>query len=143
MSHTQYLEFLEKEIGASVFSTADENGKVHSRIINVGVGNEQGVFFMTAPTTDFYAQLQDNQNIAIVGKLVNDEGFRVIRIEGEVRPLGKDKLEEILADNPYAQDVYPNEEERESVQAFQVYKGKGNYHHLQNKEKVDFSWNVE
>lgn len=143
MDYSEYLKFLEEEIGASVFSSVDSEGKVHSRIINVGVGNEQGVFFMTAPTTNFYQQLQDNSNVAVTGQINDDDGFRVIRLTGQVRELGKEKLEEILKDNPYAQDVYPDEEERASVQAFQIYKGEGNYHHLQKQEKEDFSWDVE
>lgn len=142
MAYEKYLNFLQEEIGAVVLATSGNDGVVHSRMVNVGVGNENGVFFMTAPSTDLYNQLEENQNVAITGSVNNDAGFRVIRIEGVVRPLGKEHLEEILKDNPYVSDVYPDEEERASVQAFQIFKGNGNYHHLQDREKIDFEWDL-
>lgn len=143
MAYADYLKFLQEEIGAVVLATAGKNGVVHSRMINVGVGNEQGIFFMTAPSTDLYQQLKENQHVAITGYVNNDQGFRVVRVEGLVRPLGKEHLEEILQDNPYVSDVYPDEEERASVQAFQIYQGKGSFHHLQKQEKTSFSWELD
>ncbi|AXY25814.1 ABC transporter ATP-binding protein [Suicoccus acidiformans] len=143
MTYTDYLQILQDEIGASVFATVDKDGHPHSRIANVGVADENGIFFMTSPKTQFYAQLQDKPEVAITGMVNNDKGIQVIRVEGQVREIGKDRLEEILQDNPYVNDVYPDAEDQKSAQAFQVYKGKGTYQHLQKRVSEEFSFDLE
>ncbi|MDK6597450.1 pyridoxamine 5'-phosphate oxidase family protein [Aerococcus mictus] len=138
MELKDYMNVLEN-IGACVFSTVNEDGEADARYANVGVANEHGVFFMTAPTTNFYKQLTNNPKIAITGMLKED-GIEVIRLQGTVREIGKEHLEAILKDNPFVQDVYPDEEERATVQAFQLYEGEGSYQHLQNHVKEEFSF---
>lgn len=143
MNYQDYLQMLEEKIGAAVFSTIDENGQPQARYINVGVGNENGVFFMTSPKTDFYKQLEDNPSVAITGMSHEDKQIQVIRLQGKVRKVDKKYLAEILKDNPYVNDVYPNEDDQKQVQAFQLYKGSGKYQHLQNKIVDFFEFDVE
>ncbi|MRI84793.1 pyridoxamine 5'-phosphate oxidase family protein [Aerococcaceae bacterium WS4759] len=138
MNAEKYLSILQDKIGAAVFATVDENQQPDSRYINVGVANEKGVFFMTSPSSNFYKQLEANGHISITGMAKADGEIEVIRIKGAIRPLGQDMLEEVLKDNPYVKDVYPDEEKRKDVQVFQVYKGTGNYMHLQKRIKEDF-----
>ena len=42
--------------------------------------------------------------------------IQVIRIEGVVKEIGRERLEEVLKDNPFVKDVYPNEEDIAGVQ---------------------------
>lgn len=138
MKVNDIMRILQEDMKVAVVSTVDENGQPHARHINMGVANENGVFFMTNPKTNFYQQLQGNQKVAITG--FNEEGYvvQVIRITGTVREVGKEGLEEILKDNPYVERVYPEESDRNNVQVFHLYKGEGFYHSLSQGHKYTF-----
>ena len=64
--------------------------------------------------------------------------IQVVRIEGRVRELGQEKLEEVLAGNPFVEQVYPSRQERENVRVFQLYEGKGFYQSLTQGHKYTF-----
>lgn len=132
------MKILEEDMQVAVVSSVDENNKPHARHIHMGVANEEGVFFMTNPKTDFYKQITNNPHIAITG--FHEEGYlvQVIRITGKVREIGKERLEELLEGNPYVERVYPEESDREGVQVFQLYEGEGFYHSLSQGHKYTF-----
>lgn len=132
------MKILEKDMGIAIFSTVDENDQPHARHAHIGIANEEGIFFMTSPKTNFYKQMQQNPKIAITGFL--EEGYlvQVIRIIGKVRMLNKDKLEAILANSPYVDRVYPNKYDQQNVQVFQLYEGEGLYHTLNQGERYTF-----
>ncbi len=143
MEYKKYLTLLQDDIGAAVFSTVDSEGLPQARYINVGVGNEKGIFFMTSPKTDFYQQLEAKPEVSITGMAKSEKGIEVIRVSGSIRKVGKEHLKEILKDNPYVNDVYPDEADQQSVQAFQLFKGHGKYQHLQNKIVEHFEFDVK
>ena len=93
---------------------------------------------MTSPKTNFYKQLQNNQKVAITAMKSEDYLIQVIRIEGVVKKIGRERLEEVLKDNPFVKDVYPNEEDIAGVQVFHLYDGKGFYHSLTQGHKYVF-----
>lgn len=132
------LRILKEDMKVAVISTVDEQNQPHARHINIGAANEKGIFFMTSPKTNFYKQLQKNPKIAITG--FHKEGYlvQVIRINGTVREMGKERLNEVLKDNPYVEQVYPDEKERENVQVFQLYEGDGFYHSLSQGHRYTF-----
>lgn len=132
------MKILEDEMKVAMFATVDQEGQAHVRPITVGVANEEGVFFMTNPRTDFYKQLQANPNVAIAGLYQDDYLIQVIRLEGKVRELGRDGLEDILGSNPYIEQVYPKEADRQRVQVFQLYEGEGFYHSLTQGHRYTF-----
>lgn len=138
MEVTEILKILQQDIKAAVFSTVDAEGKPHARHANVGVANEQGIFFMTSPKTNFYAQMKANPHVAITGMHQSGYLIQVIRIEGKVKEIGKEKLEEVLKDNPFVQHVYPDDADRQTVQVFQMYQGKGTYQSLTQGHKYQF-----
>lgn|SRR5699024_3689470 len=133
------LSILQNDIKAAVFSSVDAEGKPHARYINVGVANEQGIFFMTSPKTNFYKQLQGNQNVAITALKQDDYLIQVIRIEGKVKEIGREGLEEVLKDNPFIKHVYPNESDVAAVQVFQMYEADGFYQSLTQGHKYTFT----
>ncbi|GMA47939.1 pyridoxamine 5'-phosphate oxidase family protein [Tetragenococcus muriaticus] len=141
MKTQDIMKILEKDMKVAIFATVDENNHPHARPINIGVANEEGVFFMTSPKTNFYQQMQSNSKIAITGFLEEEYLIQVIRIEGKVRKLGKEKLQEVLQDNSYIDQVYPDKQEQQSVQVFQLYEGEGFYHSLTQGHKYTFSIN--
>lgn len=140
MELNDMMSILQNDMKVAVFATVDQEGKPHARHAHVGVANEQGIFFMTNPKTNFYHQLQVNQNIAVTA--LSEEGYliQVIRIEGKVREVGRERLEEMLKGNPYVQHVYPDEVERQEVQVFHIYEGEGFYHSLTQGHKYTFSF---
>ena len=139
MEVQEILNILQNDMEVAVFATVDSEGKPHARHAHIGVANEQGIFFMTSPKTNFYSQLQNNQHVAITAMAQDGYLIQVIRIEGQVQEIGKDRLEEVLQDNPYVQHVYPEEEDRQGVQVFQLFEGKGFYHSLTQGHKYEFT----
>lgn len=138
MKVNEIMKVLQDDIKVAIISTVDEENQPHARPINVGVANEEGVFFMTSPETKFYKQLQANSKVAITAYSEKDYLIQVIRIEGQVRNLGKEGLQEVLKDNPYVDKVYPDADERKHVQVFHLYQGAGFYHSLTQGHKYTF-----
>lgn len=141
MELQDYMKILEN-IGAAVFATVDSDGKPHTRFANIGVANENGIFFMTKPGNEFYTQLKDNENVSISGMSNDENGIQAITVEGKVREVDQSYLEDILKDNPYVKDVYPDEEDRKSVVAFQVYEGSGFYMNLKAHTNGTFEFSA-
>lgn len=132
------LKILQDDVKVGIFATVDKDGKPHARPINIGVANEEGIFFMTSPKTHFYAQLQDNPNVAITVLKQDEYLIQVMRIEGQVRPLGRERLQEVLKDNPFVKHVYPTDSDIAAVQVFQLYTGQLFYHSLTQGHRYVF-----
>ncbi|AZP04026.1 pyridoxamine 5'-phosphate oxidase family protein [Jeotgalibaca ciconiae] len=132
------MQILQEQMKVAIFATVDEDNKPHARHAHIGVANENGVFFMTHPKTNFYKQLQNNPHVAITA--MSEDGYliQVIRIEGKIREVGRERLEEILQDNPYVKHVYPNKSERQGSQVFQLYEGEGFYHSMTQGHRYVF-----
>ena len=138
MEVNEILGILQNDIKVAIISTVDQEGKPHARPINIGVATDKGVFFMTSPKTNFYQQLSHNQNIAITAWKQDDYLIQVIRIEGVVREMGREKLKEVLKDNPFVKHVYPNDSDMAAVQVFHLFDGAGFYHSLTQGHKYVF-----
>lgn len=130
-----------EEMGVAVFASVDDKGLPHARHIHIGVANEHGVFFMTGPHTGLFEQMSKKPEIAITAMQQEDYLIQVIRIEGKVRPVGPELLQDLLKDNPYVEYVYPSLEEQEEVRVFQLYQGRGFYHSLTQGHKYVFAIN--
>lgn len=139
MEANDILKILKEDMKVAVFATVDENGKPHARHAHVGEANDRGIFFMTSPKTKFYAQLMACPSVAITAMKEEDYLIQVIRIEGKVRKIGREGLQELLADNPYVKHVYPNDSDVSSVQVFHLYQGEGFYHSLTQGHKYVFT----
>lgn len=143
MKVNDIMAILQNDMKVAVFATVDEEGKPHARHAHIGVANEQGVFFMTNPKTNFYHQLQANPHVAITAMKEEAYAIQVIRIEGTIRQVGREMLLDMLKGNPYVEQVYPDAEERSNSQVFQLYEGEGFYHSLTQGHKYTFSINQE
>ena len=49
---------------------------------------------------------------------------------GQAEHIGKEKLEELLATNPYMYDIYPTEEGRSFLEVFRFKRAKGEFYDL-------------
>lgn len=136
MEIKEVMQLLE-EMRVGVFATVDEKGTPHARHIHITAANEEGVFFMTSPDTHFYQQLMGDGRVAVTAMSQETYLIQVIRIEGVARPVENDYLKTVFADNPYYQHIY-KDESSDSMQVFQIYKGKGFYHSLTQGHKYVF-----
>lgn len=138
METNEIMRILQEDMKVAVFATTDEDMQPHARHAHIGVANEKGVFFMTSPTTKFYKQLQANPKVAITTMKQDDYLIQVIRIEGKVRHIGKEGLEEVIAGNEFIKHVYPDDSVRSGVQVFHLYEGEGFYHSMTQGHKYVF-----
>lgn len=137
------LKILKDDIKVGIFASVDAENKPHARHIHIGVANEKGIFFMTDPGTDFYQQIKQNPHVAITAKTEETYLIQVIRIEGKVREVGRERLEEMLAGNPYVQHVYPDKEDQQGARVFQLYEGEGFYHSMTQGHRYTFKINAD
>ncbi|MGF3066914.1 pyridoxamine 5'-phosphate oxidase family protein [Facklamia sp. P13055] len=138
MNIEKIMDIFQNDMKVAVLATVDNENKPHARHVHVGLANDKGIFFMTNPKTNLYQQLQDNKAVAMTAMKEEDYLIQVIRIEGKVRELGKEKLTEILGNNPYVEIVYPDQADQVGAQVFQIYEGKGFYHSMTQGHKYEF-----
>ena len=141
MEVKEIMKILKDKMKIAVFATAGKDGQPHARHIFIGMANEKGIFFKTHKDRFFYKQLMENPKVAITGK--HEEGYlvQVIRIEGEVRSIGREKLDEILEGDPYVDMVYPKERDHDNLQVFHLHTGEGFYHSLSQGHRYTFEIN--
>ncbi|MFI3168108.1 MAG: 4Fe-4S binding protein [Bacillota bacterium] len=92
------------KIGCLSFTTVDAQNQPVSRIAHLRGYDENGIYFMTMYTKDFYKHLKANGNISLCGlsadtKVVHDEngaptfdGGYAIRMTGKVCEVGMDEI---------------------------------------------------
>ena len=85
------------KIGCLSFATVNEDGEPETRIAHLRAYDEEGIYFMTMFTKDFYKQIKANGKVAINGlkartEVAHDkEGFPIfdkgyaIRLTGNVK----------------------------------------------------------
>lgn len=90
------------------FSTVDEQGLPHSRIIDIMIVGDNKLYFCTARGKDFYQQLMHNPHVAVVGL---NRNWQMIRLTGTVQHLDDQKkwIDRIFDENPSMKNVYPKD----------------------------------
>ncbi len=140
-------ECIEK-IGCLTITTMD-GGTMHSRIVSVCGGDDEGIYFLTMEVKPFYRQLNANPQLSMcgiyptsrkdgkneVGQPYFPPGF-TFRLTGEAREVPMEEVAE-KADAGSAPHMYTLEEiERySSMRLFCIHKGKG--------EIYDFDFEME
>ena len=87
---------------------------------------------MTANTKPFFKQLREKPYISLTGVTQGESSMqrKMVSITGEVRHLGKEKLEILLEKNPYMYDIYPTEEGRMVLEVFAFSNARGEFYDL-------------
>jgi uncharacterized pyridoxamine 5'-phosphate oxidase family protein/Pyruvate/2-oxoacid:ferredoxin oxidoreductase delta subunit len=147
MNLNEIHKSLEK-IGALSLTTLDGD-TMHSRIISVCGGDEDGIYFLTMNVKPFYRQLTANPQVALCGiypssrKSGKNEagqpyfppGF-TLRITGEAREVSQKEIEEkARAGSEVHQYALEDASRYPAMKLFCVYKGKG--------EIFDFDFEME
>ncbi len=125
-----YIKKLVEDIHSVVVATIDENGRPSTRVIDMMLYDEKGVYFLTAQTKPFFRDLMDQKYISL-SCVQNKCG---ITLKGHVRNIGKEKLNEIFEKNPYMYDLYPNN--RDVLDVFQIYDAQGSYFDISDPKNV-------
>lgn len=131
METKDYLRILVEDIHSCVVATIDENGHPITRVIDMMLYDEKGVYFLTAKGKVFYEQLMNQKYIS----LSCVKGQKSISLSGHVRNIGHEKLDEIFEKNPYMKKIYPKDT-RNILQVFILDKGEGQFFDISNPSHI-------
>lgn len=122
MQKANYLQKLVEEIHSTTIATIGEGGHPQTRVIDMMLWDEKGVYFLTAKGKAFYAQLMEQRYIVL--SATKDKIS--ISLRGKVKNIGQEKLDEIFEKNPYMQGIYPGSTRR-ALEVFWLYEAEGEY----------------
>ena len=122
MQTKDYLRLLVEQIHSAVIATIGADGHPQTRVIDMMLWDDRGVYFLTAKGKAFYEQLMKQNYISL--SATKDKYS--ISLRGEVTNIGSEKLDEIFEKNPYMQQIYP-EDTRSALEVFAVYEAEGEF----------------
>ena len=122
MQTKDYLRLLVEQIHSAVIATIGADGHPQTRVIDMMLWDDKGVYFLTAKGKSFYEQLMKQKYISL--SATKDKYS--ISLRGEVTNIGSEKLDEIFEKNPYMQQIYP-EDTRSALEVFAVYEAEGEF----------------
>ncbi|NDV28750.1 4Fe-4S binding protein [Desulfovibrio sp. JC010] len=137
-----------EKIGCLTMTSLDSS-TMHSRIISLCGGDDEGLYFLTMNVKPFYRQLKANPQIAVCGiyptsrkEGKNKDGQPyfppgyTLRITGEAREVSMDELRaKAEAGNPIHRYVLEDHERYPAIRLFCIHKGRG--------EIFDFDFEME
>ncbi|WKY42930.1 4Fe-4S binding protein [Eubacteriaceae bacterium ES2] len=135
MKTKEYLKILKEEIHSTVIATKDDRGFPVTRVIDIMLVDDVGLYFLTAKGKAFYEQLMTQNYVALTGMTSGTDSMKrkAISIRGRVKNIGDQKLTEIFEGDPYMATIYPSEVSRRALQVFCLYEGAGEYFDLSTK----------
>ncbi len=127
-----YLKILVEDIHSVVVATMDQNNKPITRVIDMMLYDENGLYFLTAKGKEFYKQLMEQEYMSL--SCIKDK--KSISLSGSIRNIGHEKLDEIFDKNEYMKSIYPDDS-REVLEVFQIYKAQGQYFDISNPSHIE------
>ncbi len=125
------------EIGSLTITTLDE-GAMHSRIISICGGDDDGIYFLTMNVKPFYRQLKSNPHISMCGiypsgrkEGKNNDGQPYwppgffLRITGETREVSSDEIQEKAASSDMYRYTMEEAARYPAMKLFCMFRGKG------------------
>lgn len=126
-----YLRLLVEQLHSATVATIGADGHPQTRIIDMMLWDDAGVYFLTARGKAFYTQLTRQGYAA-----VSATGGKVsVSLRGRVRSVGRQKLDEIFEANPYMEAIYPGDT-RAALEVFCLYEAQGEYFDIRDPAKV-------
>ena len=138
METAQYLKIICEEIHSVVVATLDQEGHPVTRVIDMMLHDDSSLYFLTAKGKEFYRQLMDQKYLSLSG-MSGGEGSmskKAVSVHGNVRNIGKEKLDEIFEKNPYMWEIYPTRESQKALTVFQIHEGSGEWFDL-SKQPIE------
>lgn len=132
MEVKDYLKEITEEIHTTVVATIGRDGHPVTRVIDMMLSNDENIYFLTAKGKEFYRQLMEQEYLSLSGMTGEGDSIKkkAVSIQGHVKNIGKEKLEEIFEKNPYMAKIYPTEKSREALEVFCIDRGSGDYFDL-------------
>ncbi len=134
MTIKEIYEKFEK-IGCLTFATVDEEGNPETRIAHLRAYDDEGIYFMTMFTKDFYKQLKENGKVSICGLSANSqvehdedglpifEGGYFARMTGEVKEISMEEIKK--KNNPIFDMCIKDQEKYKAMVVFCITSGRG------------------
>lgn len=121
----KYVDLFRKVKIASA-ATVDAQGRPHSRIINVMIADDEGMYIVTSKGKPFYRQLVETGEVALSAMCPDCQS---LKFTGRLRVVGKEWVDRVFEQNPGMNEVYPGES-RYILDAFHIYEGRGEWFDL-------------
>lgn len=131
MTNIDYLKILVDEIHSATVATIGDDDHPQTRVIDMMLYDERGVYFLTARGKSLYTQLTRQKYIALSAT----KNKIAISLRGKVRNIGDEKLDEIFEKNPYMKSIYPADT-RKALEVFWLYEALGEYFDISEPENV-------
>jgi len=131
MTQNDYLKLLVEDIHSTTVATIGADGHPQTRVIDMMLWDDEGVYFLTAKGKAFYAQLMEQGIIAL--SATRDKIS--ISLRGKIKNIGSEKLDEIFEKNPYMQSIYPGDT-RGALEVFCLYEAEGEYFDISDPTHV-------
>lgn len=131
MQGQKYIKELVEDIHSATVATIATDGHPQTRIIDMMLWDEEGVYFLTARGKEFYAQLMEQKFVAISAT----KAKRAVSLRGSVKNIHHRLLDEIFEKNPYMKQIYPNDS-REVLEVFCLYEAQGEYFDISDPSHV-------
>ena len=126
-----YIKLLVEDIHSVTMATINNEGRPITRIIDLMLYDEEGIYFLTARGKSFYKELMNQEYISLTGL----KGKVSFSLSGKVKNIGSHKLDEIFLKNTYMQSIYP-EDTRKALDVFCLYEASGEYFDISNPDHV-------
>lgn len=131
MTGNDYLRLLVEDIHSATVATIGGDGHPQTRVIDMMLWDEKGVYFLTAKGKAFYAQLMEQKYIALSAV----KGKISVSLRGKIKNIGSERLAEIFEKNPYMQSIYPGDT-RKALEVFCLYEAQGEYFSISDPSHV-------
>lgn len=119
-------------------ATVDQGGHPHSRIINVMIAADEGMYIVTSKGKPFYEQLAKTGEIALSAMCPDCQS---LKFQGKVSLVEKSWVDRVFEENPGMNEVYPGDT-RYILDAFLIYEGRGEWfdllHYPINRESFSY-----
>ena len=122
METRAYLKMLVEKMHSPTAATIGADGHPQTRVIDMMLGDEKGVYFLTAKGKEFYGQLMEQGYISLSAT----KDGRSVSLRGKIRNIGSEKLDAIFEKNPDMQKIYPGST-RSALEVFQIYEAEGEF----------------
>ncbi len=128
---TNYLKILTEDIHSAVIATLDKSGRPITRVIDIMLYDEKGIYFLTAKGKEFYRQLTEQKYISLSAV----KNKKSITLRGEIENIGSEKLDEIFEKNTYMKGLYPGDT-RAAIEVFRLCKAAGEFFDISDPSNV-------
>lgn len=131
MTNTEYLKMLVEDFHSTTVATIGADGHPQTRIIDMMLWDDNGVYFLTAKGKAFYDQLMEQLYVAV--SATKDK--KAISLRGRIENIGSERLDEIFEKNTYMQQIYPGET-RTALEVFRICEAQGEYFDISDPAHV-------